>query len=958
MLKTPFDEQLIEFFAEFTLDDSLVLTPNKRLSRFFTERYASIQTATAFKSLPCLAIQTWIHQIWSNLEFIDNHPLATSTILSNFQENLLWEKILTDHPETPPLINLRATATQARDAWRLIHEWELDRQELTQSAKAINDPFIFNAWRDEFEKNCKQSQYLTAAEIPGLLAQRIRLMTNVSILNLPKNIYLYGFDELTPTIKSLLKFFELIGIQISNLEFDVKSHSVQRVEFSNEQEELAAVTSWAKQKIIENSNVRIGVVVPDLKAQRSRVEHAFTQEFEPQYIFPDRAQHATGFNISAGQPLSQVPIVSAGLTALGCYAERIEVFQFSALLRSPFIGANKDLAIRALWDLALHNLGELELSFQQFKTLISESLAKHRPHHSRENENPFLDDNEQLDPRLRGDEDAARKSVREKKIEENDHSDFYLRLTQYDLLRKQTKNAKHYPSEWVNIFIETLNAWGWPGDRQLDTLEYQQLQSWQETLDEFSGLDYLLEKINYSTAIDLFTLALQQTDFHAQTTDSPLQILGLLEAAGLPFDYLWIIGLDDDTWPPVAKPNPLLPLTLQRKLNLPQSSPEREFHFSKNLTQRLTQSSVTLIASSVQVKGDKRLSASPLINQFTLINFTHKTQTLFEQLLFQSQTYETYQDFNGPNVINLDSIRGGSQILKSQATCPFQAFARYRLHAEEIPIPGIGLSAQERGNLLHKVMEIIWKELKNHSRLIELTSDSLLDLIDQSISKALQDIIQKPIAGKRFLAIEKKRLTLQILEWLQLEKQRQPFKVLFNESRKTITLNNMPIHIRYDRVDQLEDGSLFVLDYKTGKAEINDWASDRPNEPQVPLYAIANKEKVSGAAFGLLSENNIRFNGVAEDKEIAPGLTSIDKLRWEFTDNLPMNWSNILEHWENVLSKLASKFLEGFAKVDPKNPNTSCRYCQLHSLCRIREQLDLEIETEAEELSGNLANAK
>jgi ATP-dependent helicase/nuclease subunit B len=937
VLKTPFDEQLIEFFAEFTLDESLVLTPNKRLSRFFAERYASIQTATAFKSLPCFAIQTWIHQIWSNLEFIDNQPLATSTILSNLQENLLWEKILTDHPDTPPLINLRATAAQARDAWRLIHEWKLDRQELTQAAKAINDPFIFDAWRDEFEKNCKQGQYLTAAEIPGLLAQRIRLMNDVSMLNLPKNIYLYGFDELNPTIKSLLKFFEINGIQISNLEFDVKSHSAQRVEFTNEQEELSAVASWAKQKIKENSDIRIGVVVPDLTAQRSRVEHVLMQEFEPQYIFPDRTQHATGFNISAGQPLSQVPIVSAGLTALGCYAERIEVFQFSSLLRSPFIGANKDLAIRASWDLALHNMGELELSFQQFKTFISENVNKCFP------------------------------------IQENDHSlsikedpdkdttpalSFYHQLTQYDLLRKQTKNARYYPSEWSSIFIEALKAWGWPGDRKLDTLEYQQIQSWQETLDEFSGLDYLLGKINYSTALELFTLALQQTDFHAQTTDSPLQILGLLEAAGLPFDYLWIIGLDDDTWPPVAKPNPLLPLTLQRKLNLPQSSPEREFHFAQNLTQRLTQSSVNLFASSVQVKGDKRLSASPLINQFTLIDFTATTQTQFEQLLFQSQKYENYQDSNGPNVINLESIRGGSQILKSQATCPFQAFALYRLHAEEIPVPGIGLNAQERGNLLHKVMEIIWKDLKTHSRLIELTSDSLLDLIDQSISKALQDIAKKPIAGKRFLALEKKRLTLQVLEWMQLEKQRQPFKVLFNESRKTITLNNMPIHIRYDRVDQLEDGTLFVLDYKTGKAEINDWAGDRPNEPQVPLYAIANKEKVTGAAFGLLSENNIRFNGVAEDSEIAPGLTSIDKLRWELNDNLPMNWSNILEHWENVLSKLASEFLEGFAKVDPKNPNTSCRHCQLHSLCRIREQLDLELATEVEELSGNLANAK
>ncbi len=49
--KTPFDQQLSSFFTNIDLDHNLLLTPNKRLSRFFIERHSAMQTTKAFKSL-------------------------------------------------------------------------------------------------------------------------------------------------------------------------------------------------------------------------------------------------------------------------------------------------------------------------------------------------------------------------------------------------------------------------------------------------------------------------------------------------------------------------------------------------------------------------------------------------------------------------------------------------------------------------------------------------------------------------------------------------------------------------------------------------------------------------------------------------------------------------------------------------------------------------------------------
>ena len=64
--------------------------------------------------------------------------------------------------------------------------------------------------------------------------------------------------------------------------------------------------------------------------------------------------------------------------------------------------------------------------------------------------------------------------------------------------------------------------------------------------------------------------------FAAQNRRFPLQILGLLEAAGQPFDALWVMGMDGRNWPPPAQPNPLLPIALQRAQLMPRSSSQRE----------------------------------------------------------------------------------------------------------------------------------------------------------------------------------------------------------------------------------------------------------------------------------------------------------------------------------------------------------------------------------------------
>ena len=102
--------------------------------------------------------------------------------------------------------------------------------------------------------------------------------------------------------------------------------------------------------------------------------------------------------------------------------------------------------------------------------------------------------------------------------------------------------------------------------------------------------------------------AVQTADEHA-----PVQILGVLEAAGATFDHLWVAGLEDRAWPAPPRPNPFLPLPLQQRLRLPHSSAERELHYARRVLKRLLESAPDVVASYPRRDEDTDLRPSPLI---------------------------------------------------------------------------------------------------------------------------------------------------------------------------------------------------------------------------------------------------------------------------------------------------------------------------------------------------------
>jgi len=219
-----------------------------------------------------------------------------------------------------------------------------------------------------------------------------------------------------------------------------------------------------------------------------------------------------------------------------------------------------------------------------------------------------------------------------------------------------------------------------------------------------------------------------------------------------------------------------------------------------------------------------------------------------------------------------------------------------------------------------------------------MSDTELENVIKTSAEQAVEYVLgatNESTSNKRYLNLEIQRLRKILLQWLKLESTRPSFTVEFQEHEIETTIGNIPVKIRADRIDKLDDGSHLIIDYKTGKYnDIKKFFGERPEEPQLPLYSLAHGENTSAIAFGQVHPDDMGLLGVSKKNIEIKSIKILPELNYA-TANL---WNEQLQQWQTVLENLGNQFLNGIAHVDPKDINTVCDNCQLHTFCRVHEK--------------------
>lgn len=872
-----------------------VVTAGERLARAVQWAHAEAQQAEgrqAWERPHALPWSAFLAELWSAHDDGGNRgdtlPAGSLRLLSAIQSEALWEAVVRASGAGSGLLQPRAAAQAAQEAWDLCHAYGLDPVRFAHSGNADSEQFA--AWAAAFRERCRGGYWLDRAQLPEQLAKWMR----DGDMPLPLRVVFAGFHEWAPQQQQFLQSLRDAGCDAQCLEAEAgEPDNARRVSCTDSEHELRTAARWAAALLQQNPALRIGIVVHDLAASSERVKRALDDALCPSARLGRQPERP--YNLSLGRPLADTPVIHDGLLLLQILADgQADFNSASQLLRSPFLRAAQ-----------------------------SESSARLR-----------------LELHLR--EGSERISVKRLIALAGARKDLVELVTALNgaLKWKQTQAKRQLPSAWARGFATVLTTLGWPGERPRDSAEHQALEAFCTVLGELARLDVLAETLTLEQAVaQLARLAVQQT-FQPASDEVPVQVLGILEAAGLRFDHLWIAGWSDDVWPASPRPNPLIPAQLQRQLGMPHAGAQRELDYATRLTARLLAGATDVVVSTALRDADRELRPSPLfaaLPEIALGQISQVREVSFTQYLHAAAPVLEYLDDARAPALAGHSVHGGTAILKSQAACPFQAFAWHRLGAEPMVVPEPGLNALQRGSLLHDVLFRLHAELPDHATLVSRSEAELERLEAACVDAALAPLrAQQPqVWSPAFMALERGRLLQLLRGWLQLERARAPFSVAEREWQREITLGPLQFNTRVDRLDRLADGSYAIIDYKTGDAMPSAWQGERPDEPQLPCYAVTAAQDISALLFAILRPGEVEYRGYARADGVAPGVTAVAQLQRPPDDCT--DWDALLTHWRRVLENLAAAYAAGAAQVAPKNRNVTCRRCHLAALCRIDE---------------------
>jgi len=862
---------------------SIILTPNKHLAKFITADWQKNQikknTLTA-ETANILPLSSWLQTLWVNLinENICDQPI----LLNKQQEIILWDKIIKQSSESDILLQPSEAATAAMNSWRALKSTRVNYQE--NEFSETKDGAIFLSWITAYQAMLTKNNWLDSATLIEYLVENILAKK----INLPKEIILYGFTDFSAQHELLFATIQQLNTKISKKNSSQTKPILNKINLPDQATEIQTMARWAKKVYLaEKNNCLIGCVIPQLSSIKTEVSAIFNEVFS-ETITADSSVDDMPFFIFSKEKLDAQPLIHHALQLLNFNPNKLSPNLIQTLLFSPFLaGSEQEHAARAIYAMELQKENIIPTCLTSFASPT-------------------------------------------KKINLNKTCPILAKTLQIINQNITNRTELDFISNWAEYFITELTTWGWPSERNLNNTEYQISQDFIDVLNNLSALDNILsKKISFATALDYLNLLTTKKTLNNPEKNTPIQIFNLLDALELPFTHLWVIGMNDNLWPLPAKPNPFIPLAIQKKYNMPHATAKYELDYYSKIFHHLKNSAPKIIFSYSLYQDDEELRPTNFIEKISDISLT--TLNLAGQIstaesIFATQKLERLTDEIAPPVKSNEKIQGGAKIFKYQAACPFRAFSEIRLKANGYDAATNGLRALDRGNILHKALEYFWNTVKDSNSLISLDDNKFKAIIEDSISKAISYITGLNDFSN-YLQLEFKRLCQLLTTFLTLEKQRPPFQVIACEKESTVTIKDIPIKLRVDRIDQVAEQQKIIIDYKTSKnPNINNWFGERPDEPQLPLYCLISDDKISAIAYAKIHSDNSQIIGISENNLKIKGIDSRD------------DWPQQLTQWKNTLDKLIDDFSNGIAKVDPKNGALTCNTCKLKPLCRIHER--------------------
>ena len=868
-------------------DGGVVVASTDRAARALQAGFHRRRRAEGLQAWPAPAITDW--NVFVVNAWQERAPDAR-LLLSRAQEQQIWSEIIHSYQNLATTLpaSIRRLAAMAMDAHELLSSYA--PRYLNESARAgwDRDSGAFSQWLSEFDAHCRQNQFLSRSRVP---LELIALLKEYPSARQP--LRLAGFDRILPVQQTVLDAWGRwqaaapAATKATPRFFAVRDGHL----------ELEACAGWCHQQLLLNPGARLLVVTQDLSQRRGEIERAFLR-FNP-------SSSASLFELSLGVALSETPPVRSALLLLRWLSGSLAENQIDWLFASGHVASLEETATLQA------GMRRLRYRDRQRVEWTLDALLKE----------------------MSGSASPPAQWTRR------------IRDAQHDL-RGSERQRNHV--DWADTVPRLLATIGWPGSSTGTSADFQVMRRWQQALDTAASLGFRGRRTSWHDFLSDVEDVAAETLFTAESSDAPIQIVGPAESAGLAADAIWFLGADEDSWPAVAPMHPFLTPGAQRETGMPHSSHALDWEFSAAITQRLRDSAPQICFSFAEQKDDVEARPSRLIVQ--MAGVPQRLPVELAPPAYGAVLSAEYRDSSSV-AFALSSLRGGAGVLSSQSQCPFKAFAGARLAAQTWDFAEVGLSAKQRGQILHAVLKSVWsgKRPGIGSRRELADIKDLGGFVRKHVQAVLPSAVPEGIREempRMYLELEEARLVRLITEWLEFEKERVAFVVEETEAERSVTIAGLSMNLRLDRVDRLQDGSPLVIDYKTGNVDPKSWDLPRPDDVQLPLYKLFGLEPLQpslfdaygGPASGGLVFARVRTGNTCFAGRVASALETL-------LPNLGANSALVRrkltaqeeEDWKNAIRKLVDDFVHGRAEVDPREYPKTCEHCGLQAVCRIQE---------------------
>jgi ATP-dependent helicase/nuclease subunit B len=802
--------------------------------------------------------------------------------LSDVEERELWREVIDATEPGRDFLDPAAAARAARRARRTLLEYGIPLRAVASDPSEESGAFL--QWNQTFEQRCRELGCIGA---DTLLAHADGGQRPISWIESP---------TWRPVARQWLSRHGHLLEALSS-----PAASAQRFSAPTPAAELAAIADWALLKLGSDESFRAWICIPDLNRRRADVVDAMDAALAPRRFSLRAEAGAARYAVAGGTALADYAPVHAALETFGATLGPLPFVRFSALLRAPELQASEaEASVAARLDVALRRRACEEADLESWLDL-AERVA-------------------------RGEQLGVVASLQR------------LRLSRQPLL--QLRGA-HYFSEWVTAWIAALEGGPWSLRGRWSSVEYQAAERFRELLAALAIGDAVFGVHSQESAQRVLRRAARDTSFQTQTGVPPIWVTGQLLDPWLNYDGLWVSGCSDSQWPPPADPIPLLPVRLQREFGVISAAAETQLKFSSDLQSRWLGRALECVFSHANPADGSISAPSPLVRASALSLYLPRhlpvAQPHWRAWFEAAPVLERVLDERAPPFAASESTRGVAT-LRAQSRCAFRGFAETRLAAQPLEEPVPGFNELERGQLVHHALQHVWSVLKDSRSLSALAPDAQQRLLRDGADVALEMVCRTRDPGPRWRLREGVRLRQVLAKWLDVERDRAPFAVeSLEEGAQSARFAGLEFRVRIDRVDRLADGARVLIDYKSGAAD-PDWRGERPDNPQLPIYALLRPDALVAVAYGKVSAGDPGFAAEAERGEIFRASSRKSTL-----EGMP-NFAALVDLWSQRVNRLAEQFATGRAEVAPTLQ--ACRTCQLHGLCRVPAALEQEGEFE------------